>query len=462
MNAPSPPSARNPLQVVYAWQRHLLGHKLLGFDDSVTVGPSGRATFVAPQLPGNSKRFRVLSPFRGGFRLTLSPGMSGWVETRALGRKDVAAILAEPAPKKLFGSKTNRSMDLFTGDAAVIAVDPAGQLRLQLSFVEPPERIGRPSTRQQEPILFQIMGITSLVLGIFALGLNFIAKNIDVNDPPKFTEERMAEILAPVIATRKMQQVKKEGEKKKQEKEAAMSKKMKDKEGKLGRKDADKKDTVMPKGEKDILRDKVAKTGVLSILGTAAGGSGLGKLLDANSNDMDQAITGLAGAELAVGRGAGGVGNKGTGLGGGGTGFGRIQGSGNLDLGPGRGTGRRGVGLGTGKEKEVSVGVDAGSTDSDGGLTKDQIMRVVRSHMAALKYCYEKELQRKPNLAGKLELRWMIKPDGRVDRVGTASNTMGDKDVDSCMQRQIKGWVFPKASAPTLVQKFPFFFKGGA
>jgi len=82
--------------------------------------------------------------------------------------------------------------------------------------------------------------------------------------------------------------------------------------------------------------------------------------------------------------------------------------------------------------------------------------------MAALKYCYEKELQRKPNLSGKMELRWMINPAGKVDRVSTVGNTMGDKDVDSCMQRQVKAWVFPKASSPTLVQKFPFFFKGGA
>lgn len=468
MNAP-PLSAQQLLQVVYAWQKHLLAHRLLGRGDRLTIGPHKRASLVGPRLPGAPRRLTVLRPIPGGFRLTLAPGMSGWVETRALGRKDVGELLALlPAKRRLLGASTLRELDLMQGDCGVVAIDPEGKLRLQLSFVEEPEKIPAPSFRRSEPFLLRIVSVTSAVFGVLALSLLLVADKIEVTYPPTLTEERVVEVVAPILGAPKMQEVKevakREGEKKRKDKEAAMSKKMKDTEGKLGRKDADRKETTLPKGERDILRDKVAQVGVLGILGNArAGGSGLGKLLDANApSELDQAVTGLAGARLAVGRGAGGLGNTGTGLGGGGTGFGRIQGSGNLDLGPGRGTGKKGVGLGTGKEREVSVGVDTGKADADGGLTKEQIERVVVSHMAALKYCYEKELQRKPSLAGKIELRWMIRPDGQVERVNTTENTMGDKDVDACMQRQVKNWRFPKATAPTLVQKFPFFFKGGA
>ncbi len=464
---PAPSSLTPRLQVVYAWQRHLLGHRLLSPSETVTIGPAAGVTFAAPRLDGAPKRLALLRPIATGHRLRLLPGMTGWVETRGAGRQDITQILAQPAPKRMFVAAGARDVELGSGDCAVVTLDEAAKLRFQISYVDPPERVGRPNARRSEPFFFRVTSVTSVALGLLVVVMMLLSP---ADDPPtqEITAERLVEVVAPQLETPKMkvaqERAKQSGEKKKKEKEAAMSKKMKDKEGKLGRNDA-KGETVMPKGEKDILRDKVAKVGVLSILGNVkAPGSGLGKLLDDSpSADLEQAVTGLEGAKVATaGRGSGGLGSAGTGLGGGGTGFGRIQGSGNFDVGAGRGRGRVGTGLGEGKEKTVSAGVDTGKPDSDGGLTADQIFRVVNAHIAALKYCYEKELQRKPDLAGKIELRWLIKPAGTVEQVGTASNTLGDKAVESCMQRQVKAWRFPKATSPTLVQKFPFMFKGGS
>jgi outer membrane biosynthesis protein TonB len=250
----------------------------------------------------------------------------------------------------------------------------------------------------------------------------------------------------------------------KQEKEAAMSKRARDAEGRLGRADADNRDTVLPKGREDVLRAKVAKTGILAALGSArAPGSGLGRLFDTKSSaEMEQAMNGLAGAQLVAGRGAGGLGNAGTGLGGGGVGLGRIQGSGELDVGAGRGRGRKGPGLGRGKEREVSAGMETGSPTAEGGLTREQVTRVVRAHAAAVKYCYEKELQRQPSLSGKIEVYWVIRPNGSVDRAKIASSTVGSREVEGCIERQVRNWQFPRSDADTIVQSFPFFFKGGA
>jgi hypothetical protein len=207
----------------------------------------------------------------------------------------------------------------------------------------------------------------------------------------------------------------------------------------------------------------VAKTGLLAALGTArAPGSGLGRLLDTTDRaDMDQAMNGLAGATLVAGRGEGGLGVAGTGLGGGGTGFGRIQGSGNLDVGAGRGRGRKGPGLGRGREKELQVGMETGTAQAEGGLTRDQINRVVRAHAAAIRYCYEKELQRQPSLSGKIELYWVIRANGTVDRTRVAATTMASRAVEGCMERQVKNWQFPRSDSETIVQSYPFFFKGG-
>lgn len=389
--------------------------------------------------------------------------MQGHVQNASRGTRDVAEILAEPSTRR-FGNSAVRDVELLPGDSALIEIPRSG-LRLQLSFADPPEPVGRPSSREGNPFFYKALGTTSVSLGAIVALLLILGPSAKVDE--QISQERFAKIIEPELLNPKVQQArdkaKEQGQKRRRAKEAAASKRARDKEGRLGRQDAQ-GETSLPKGEKDVLREKVANTGVLSLLGKAkAGGSGLGRLLDeAQDDDLDQAVTGLVGAPVAAGKGAGGLGSAGTGLGGGGTGFGNIQGSGDLAVGAGRGRGRKGPGLGSGKEKAVSIGLSTGNPDADGGLTKEQINRVVMAHKAALKYCYEKELQRKPSLEGKVELFWVIGASGDVERVKVATSTMSDAEVESCMQRQVKNWRFPKSTAPTIVQRYPFLFKGGA
>jgi len=193
-----------------------------------------------------------------------------------------------------------------------------------------------------------------------------------------------------------------------------------------------------------------------------APGSGLSKLF-AQSNDVEQAMAGMAGAKLVAGRGSGGLSSAGSGPGGGGTGYGHIYGSGNLDTG-GRGTHGHGRGpkLAERGEHEVSVGVGGGGGDTDGSLSKEQIAKVVRAHMAGVKYCYEKELQHKTSLSGGVDIFWVIQPDGTVSKANVKQSTMGDAAVEGCIVRQVKQWSFPKAPGQTIVGRFPFIFKGGS
>ena len=105
--------------------------------------------------------------------------------------------------------------------------------------------------------------------------------------------------------------------------------------------------------------------------------------------------------------------------------------------------------------------METGTPQAEGGLTRDQINRVVRAHAAAIRYCYEKELQRQPSLSGKVELYWVIRPNGNVDRTKIAASTLGSREVEGCMERQVKNWQFPRSDTETIVQSYPFFFKGG-
>jgi hypothetical protein len=149
-------------------------------------------------------------------------------------------------------------------------------------------------------------------------------------------------------------------------------------------------------------------------------------------------------------------------VGGGGTGFGHIYGAGNLDTG-GRGTKGHGRGpkLGDRGEREVQVSMSTGNGESDGSLSKEQIERVVRAHAAGIKYCYEKELQRKQSLSGNVDMFWVIAPDGTVPKANIKASSLGDAAVEGCIIRQIKQWQFPKAPGQTIVGRYPFLFKGG-
>jgi hypothetical protein len=450
------------LQVAQVFRGQIIGYLLLDRRGKVTVGPSKRATLVTPPVWRAARRFTLLAPRRNGYVLRLSPAFAGEVHD---GSKvlSVADLLARPAARQRARRAGDiREVMLVPGDRAKLTLRES-DLRFEIRWVDPAERIPRP--RIEDPLLWKTTLASMLVLGAMAVLLLFIWSK----EPPRslaLSAERMAKIEAPVIEIEKKASARRAHEreaKEKKKQEEGQMKRARDKVGRIGRADAKPKETVVPKGDKDVLREKVANTGILSALGKdKAPGSGLAKLF-ADSHDVEQAVAGMAGAKLVAGRGAGGLATSGAGAGGGGTGFGHIYGSGNLDTG---GRGRHGHGRGPKLaergEKEVSVGMGSGGGETDGSLSKEQINKVVRSHLAGVKYCYEKELQRKASLAGGIDIFWVIQPDGNVSKASVKGSTIGDAAVEGCILRQVKQWQFPKAPGQTIVGRYPFIFKGGS
>jgi hypothetical protein len=432
------------------WRGQIIGYRLLSRRGRVTVGPSKRATFATPPLDGHAKHV-LLRPRRGNYLLRLASTLRGEVTLGGL-----VTPVAEIA---------NREVTLAPGDKAKLIFADGSDLRLELRWVDPPDRVPRPQVK--DPQMVQITVGTAAVLGMFALLLNLIWER-DVPRPPLALDStRIAKIQAPEALDfekeqkRKRESADKAAEKSKQKE--GQTKRAKEKAGRLGREDAPQKDTVIPKGKEDVLREKVQKVGILSVLGhQKSPGSGLAKLF-AQSDDAEQAMAGMAGARMVVGRGAGGLSTAGSGPGGGGTGYGHIYGAGNLDTG-GRGTHGHGRGpkLAARGEHEVGVSLGNGGGETDGSLSKDQINKVVRAHLAGVKYCYEKELQHKSSLSGGVDIFWVIQPDGTVSRASVKQSTMGDAAVEGCILRQVKQWQFPKAPGQTIVGRYPFIFKGGS
>lgn len=197
---------------------------------------------------------------------------------------------------------------------------------------------------------------------------------------------------------------------------------------------------------------------------------------------VSAALSGMNSQTLVLGGGPG-TGLKGAGAGGGGTDKGVPFGSGTLDTGwgagrgggfgrgrggpGGRGSGGHGAGGSGGSGSgghgggERTVAVSPGRPAARGGLTPEQIQRVVMAHKGALRACYESEVQRDPNLKGGVTIKWEISPAGSVSNVGVVRSSLGNARVEGCVTRRVKGWHFPKSDAPTRVTGYPFRFGVG-
>lgn len=238
----------------------------------------------------------------------------------------------------------------------------------------------------------------------------------------------------------------------------------KDEEGKFGKEEARKEEAdpskpgtrIVDKSKKEKDRAVVGNAGILGAMKGLKGGAsdvfGPGGL----GTGINDSLGGLkGGAGLGDARGVGGLGTRGTGKGGGGSGLG-IGGLGTQ--GTGRGTGGSGgIDLG-GRGKQI-VKVVPGRTTVIGGLDKDVIAKVIRDHMAEIKYCYEIELNKNPSLAGKVAVAFTIDPTGSVSEASVSETTLNNSSAENCMLRRIRRWRFPEPKGGGVVAvTYPWLF----
>jgi hypothetical protein len=77
-----------------------------------------------------------------------------------------------------------------------------------------------------------------------------------------------------------------------------------------------------------------------------------------------------------------------------------------------------------------------------GSLDKAMIRRRVKSHVPVLRHCYELELQKHPDLAGRAELHFTIAEDGHVFDANVDGALPNDA-VKTCMTNEVATWTFP-------------------
>ena len=116
-----------------------------------------------------------------------------------------------------------------------------------------------------------------------------------------------------------------------------------------------------------------------------------------------------------------------------------------IALGSGGYTGIRpgGHGPGLGSRRRSNVRIKFSPPRVQGKLSTELVRRIMRRHTNEVRYCYEKELQRKPGLQGELELSFVIAGKGMVSSTALLRSTLGSKTVERCVLDALGRWLFP-------------------
>lgn len=107
-----------------------------------------------------------------------------------------------------------------------------------------------------------------------------------------------------------------------------------------------------------------------------------------------------------------------------------------------------------------------GTSDSPpielGALPKAEIKAVILLQMPAIRTCYQRALDEKPDLAGELAIKFAISKDGSVFNVEVKRTSMNDAEFESCVVREFQAMVFPEPwNGGIVIVSYPFIFSPG-
>lgn len=163
---------------------------------------------------------------------------------------------------------------------------------------------------------------------------------------------------------------------------------------------------------------------------------------------------------IQIGAGPG-LGFRGDGEGGPGVdGPGRIRSLGEIDTGgPGPNVA---ASLGDPPPKRKVAVMDNGPLNQNGGCSPANIRSVVLRRAAAIRACYERALQVRPTIGGKLTARWTIIADGSVANASAIIDSVGDGGVTRCVLDWVRRMKFEPPAGGMCVVQWPFVFSSGA
>lgn len=443
------------LDVRLSWGDQQIGVGHFDVQSKVTVGTAAGVDFevAARHLSGDS--FPLLERVDGTWMLSFTSAMDGELVTEK-GAQRLADLAksgkARPGDAGVF------QLPIESHEAAWVDL---GNIRAEVCFRPTPRRAAVPFAQKLDyPFLNVFVVVAFLVLGTVVAASNGAHDADTVQDDLHSNEARWAKTLFqapkrqynPFFDKLSLKAPKDPGQ---------TAAKAAGEEGKMGKRDAPERNTrSAPRAIDPKDKEQVKNQGILAMLGkgqnaglsTIFGTGGLG-------GDLKGAIGGITGNSVGDAHGFGGLGLKGTGPGGGGSG--NTIGVGAVGTkGRGGGMGSFGSGVG-GLGKKGSSDVQISSSEAViVGYDKELVRRVVHSHHAQLRYCYESELVRNPTMSGKITVKWVIGSQGAVTQVSTVGSTLNNARVESCLNARVKSWNFPPPKGGGIaVVTYPFVFR---
>lgn len=300
--------------------------------------------------------------------------------------------------------------------------------------------------------IMTFMVFLGLLTGIWVLNSDYISSSSMNEVPDRFVE---------LLLEEPPEEIPQEKSKPSGNPDAGEGAKAKREEGKVGKKDAKMdraKGNKVEMDKRQIDKEIAENAGVLGAMRDGAEMDGVFGSSGLNS-DLAGGIGGLIGAK-GTQIGSGGLGSRGSGLGGGGT----AEGLGGLGT-KGRGSGASGFGEGGGNfgaKGEGGIGRIGGDPIILGALDKSLIDAVIKRNMNQIRYCYQRELTKNPDLGGKIVVKFVIAKDGTVSSATTKSSTMGNKAVENCINGRFMRFKFPEPKGGGIViVSYPFIFSPG-
>jgi TonB family protein len=433
------------------------------------IGEDFTADFPLPaeQLQGQTKIPLVINQPGGGATVNIPQGFTGDVTGEDGSRTPIADMISS--------GQLQSSSDVPGGHS--IALPPKGRIKLDfgpwsflVNAVPNPKKFVAPLQFNWTAQIYS--GFSLILHAVFLFLIYFIPP-----DPEGLSLDLLDEsnrFIKYMLNPAEVQQdeipewLKKD---KKDDEQGGKGKRHKGEEGQMGKRDAKKTDNHYGiKGPKDnpdphmarSMAKEMAKTaGILSYLSSANAPTSPFGRDTALGVDPENALGALMGNQVGENFGYGGLGLRGTGRGGGGTGEGTI-GLGNLNTighggggGSGSGYGRGAGGLGGRRGKAPRI--RSGAAMVKGSLSKEVIRRIVHRHINEVKFCYEKQLAQRPDLAGRVAIKFIISGTGAVQMAAVASSTLGNAQVENCIAQAVRRWTFPQPEGGGIViVTYPF------
>lgn len=432
------------LRATLRWQGAILDTRVLRPGETLTVGRGRRVMFALPLgAVAGAEAWAAAACLDGAWHVALDSPLRAVTPD---GHPLLSAAVREDGPKP---GRTFAALKAWAPLPERVRLE-TGALSIELERLElaklppttrPPWWVERDGYRSIIAAMVAVCAIAILRLPWeppFDPGMDLVGM-----------QERMAQFRPPPKPPEppKFEQLTRaEGE----EKEGG-AERSRDEEGVAGRRDVPERNARRggPASDREVVQQHALLQALES--GTAA------ELLSGGALGAASSLGHLDGPRVGDAAGTLGLGLRGNARGGGGAsaesvGVGPIGARGNGD----------GRGAGVGKLKgggQSELGLDAPAR-VDGGLDREVIRRVILSHRAQIRYCYEKELASRADLEGRVLVEFVIAADGRVTSARAAEDTLATPAVGQCLVSKVRTWTFPQPKGGgVVVVSYPFMFK---